>query len=85
MSDNLGSPDFEADGWSVETMVLDHSRKLIARKWGITYVYSELSDGSWFATKIRGGRVIAEREFGSIPRNIAGLFRSKRRPRRRVT
>jgi hypothetical protein len=78
---NLGAPDLSDGEWDVTTMTLASSRKVIARRWGITYIYNEQDDGSWLATKIQGGRVIAEREFGSMPRNIVAVCPSSTRRR----
>lgn len=74
----LGAPDLTAPEWTVETMKLAGSRKVIARMYGITYIYNEQPDKSWAAVKIQGGRTIAEREFGSMPRNVAVLLNSRR-------
>lgn len=73
----LGSPDLSE--WEVTRLRLNGSRKLIARQASITYIYNELADGSWHVTKLRGGRVIAEREFGSMPRNVAAYIADARR------
>lgn len=53
----LGSPDLSE--WATTRLRLGGSRKLVARKSGITYIYNELGDGSWHATKLRGGQLYA--------------------------
>lgn len=73
----LGSPDLRK--WQVTRLRLNGSRKLVARQASITYIYNELADGSWHVTKLRGGRVIAEREFGSIPLNVASYVAEAKR------
>lgn len=77
MTGFFGAPDLRQ--WRVTRLTLGGSRKIIARRWAVTYVYNEQADGSWFGTKIQGGRVIAERQFGSTPGNIAPILNPPRR------
>lgn len=73
----LGSPDLSR--WRVTRLRLGGSRKLVARRATVTYIFNELPGGTWHVTKLKGGRAIAEREFGSMPRNVAAYLDGVRR------
>lgn len=72
IDETLGMPDLAA--WQVRWFKVAGLRKVIARRNGVTYVYAELAGGDWYVTKLKGGKVIVERQFESMPRNLQWVF-----------
>jgi hypothetical protein len=70
--------------WSIESLRLNGRRRYVARHHGITYIFAELEDGSWAVTKLKGGQILGEREFASMPRNLHAALGLKRRRRRQT-
>lgn len=75
--DAIHFPDLRT--WRIDHLRIDGRRRFVARRLGITYIFAELEDRSYRVTKIRGGQILDEREFASMPRNLHAVLDHKRR------
>lgn len=61
--------------WDISKMTLPVKlRCLVARRSVVTLIFKELESGDWYVVKMRGGQVLAEREFESMPRLLLPYF-----------
>lgn len=60
--------------WKVSKLTLVKLRCLVARRSVITLIFKELESGDWHVTKIKGGQILAERTFGSMPRLLLPYY-----------
>lgn len=61
--------------WKVSKLTLPVRRRcLVARRSVVTLIFKELEFGDWYVVKMRGGRILGEREFGSMPRLLLPYY-----------
>lgn len=63
--------------WELFDLTLLKRRRIIARRSGNTLIFAEQEDRSWLVVKMRGGQILGQREFGSMPRRLHVALNAK--------